>query len=200
VQIPASRPVRHDYLVNPANLGDAMALMMRHSDALPLAGIVKQMRAWLHDGCAFGSLLTRSEAGGFTLLMFSDHPDFDDETFELDDLQAVEWIGEADHHQARAPTIAEAKAASFSTVELAARWRCRRDTVDYMVEGGHLGAFRIGRFRRIRRAEVEKFESATGFCLMLRDAVSDGRQTDRMLNMIATNQRAERRAERVAVA
>ena len=196
----ATRPVRHEFLVNPATVGDAAELVLQHAQGLVPGDRLKAMDTWVHDGCAFGSLLIRQSDHGFVLRMFSDHPDHDDETFDLDDSQAAEWVDECSH-SARprprpVPTLDDVKAMSLSTVELATRWRCRRDTVDYMVEGGHLGAFRIGRFRRIRRDEVEKFERSHNMHGLLRHSVAEASDMNRTLNMIATRLRAERKAAR----
>lgn len=198
MQTASTRPVRHDFLVNPATIGDAAELVLQQAQALAPGERLKAMDTWVHDGCAFGSLLTRSADRGFVLSMFSDHPDHDDETFDLDDSQAAEWGDECRHssrpRQSAPPTLDEVKAMSLSTVELAERWKCRRDTVDYMVEGGHLGAFRIGRFRRIRRAEVERFEQAHNMSDLLRHAVATNLDMNGVLNMIATRMRARRKA------
>lgn len=198
--IHAERQIRHNFLVNPATVGDAAELVLHQVEALASGDRLKAMDTWVQDGCAFGSLLHRNPEAGFVLTMFSDHPDHDDEAYLLDDSQALEWLDECQHsgrpRQSAPPTLDEAKAMSLSTIELASRWRCRRDTVDYMVEGGHLGAFHIGRFRRIRRAEVEKFERAHNMRGLLLHSIGETSDMNRTLNMIAVQLRAERKAAR----
>ncbi|WP_165359337.1 helix-turn-helix domain-containing protein [Lichenibacterium minor] len=189
--------IRHDYLVNPADLGDAMALIMQRTEALAPAQRVKTTRAWVHEWCAFGSLLCRNADIGFTLHMFSDHPDFEDETFELDDLQAAEWVGKA-RHQVRAPTAAEVRLMTLTTADIAERWNCKRETIRYFIEGGHLPAFRVGQRHRIRRDALDRFERANSIRSMLAEAAGDVSRTTLILNAVATRLRANARSARAA--
>ena len=212
MQIHAERQVRHDLLISPASDADAARLLFARLNALahahhageadPLAtfmGRMKHMAAWVHDDAAFASLLYRASGDSYVLEMISEHPDHANDTFELSAEEAEDFVAErraGSDNRSRPRTLDEVKALSFTTVQLAARWQCRRDTVDYMVEGGHLGAFRIGRFRHIRRDEVEKFERAVNMAAYLRDTDGNALNMDRALNHIAVRLRAARKAAR----
>lgn len=53
-------------------------------------------------------------------------------------------------------------AAVYTVSELAAHWKCSRNTVLDAIKTGRLAAFRIGeRSYRVTRAEVERYEAAT---------------------------------------
>jgi excisionase family DNA binding protein len=54
------------------------------------------------------------------------------------------------------------RTAVYTVSELAAHWKCSRNTVLDAIRSGRLAAFRIGeRSYRVTRAEVERYEAAT---------------------------------------
>ena len=216
MQAPAKRTVRHDFFINPAHDGDAARLLLQRLDALAeahasvegegspvtaFAPRLRHMSAWLHDGCAFGHLMFCS-GGGFTLDTFSDHPDHDNELFELTAEEAADFMEEcrtsARPRRRPAPTLAQVCLTTLTTVDIAARWGCKRETVRYLIEGGHLPAFRVGQRHRIRREVVDKFERANSIRSMLANAAGDIGRTTFILNGVASRLRADARSAKAA--
>jgi hypothetical protein len=210
--IPPRSQVRHDFLIRPATDADAAALLIARVEALagavaadgdegaPIPNFVRRIRymgAWVNDDAAFGSLIYDGGTSGFVLDMFSDHPDHPNEAFDLDASEVADYLNERrdsarSSHKAPRP-IAEVRAESIRTTELAERWGVKRETIAYLMDGGHIGSFRFGRFHYVRRQEVLRFEQANGLRQLLAEGSCDPKRMTFVLNTIATRLRAQAR-------
>lgn len=210
--IPPRRQVRHDFLIRPATDADAAALLIARVEALasearyagnesaPIPNFVSRIRsmsAWVNDDAAFGSVIYDGGTSGFALDMFSDHPDHPNETFDLDASEVADYLNErrdsARSCRRTSRTMVEVRAESMRTTELAERWGVKRETIAYLIDGGHIGSFRIGCFHYVRRQEVLRFEQANGLRQLLAEGSCDPTRMTFVIKTIATRLRAQAR-------